>query len=739
MDNERNDTIQIDFAEEMRTAFRDYAVSVIIARALPDVRDGLKPVQRRILYAMNELGLDPKKPHRKSARIVGDTMGKYHPHGDSSIYDALVHMTEDYSLAIPLVDGHGNFGSIDGDGAAAMRYTEARLSEGAMTMLEHLDKGLVEFIPNFDESEKEPTVLPAMLPNLLINGTTGIAVGMATNIPPHNPAEVIDAAIAVMHDPTVSTEELMKLLPGPDFPTGGTIINGDELLSLYETGEGKIRIRAKAQVEGGDNGKRNIVITEIPYTVAGTKQKLVEALADALRNKTFDEISDVRDVIEVKKDRDVENLLNGLYKKTPLEDTFSAYFLAVKDNQPRQFGLRAMLQEFVDFQDELYTKEYQYLLDKAEKRLEIVSGLMRAVDVIDAIIEVIRGSSTVRQVKTCLTTGDITDVRFKTEEAKKLAMRFDFTDVQADAILAMQMQKLVGLEILKLSEEQDDLTKKIKLYNKILGKKSELYKVIEQQLLAFRERFARERRTVITNSESKEYVVEEKIEDLMILMDRFGYTKAVDCGAYAKAGEDVLKEFTQTVRIQSNDRLCIFTAEGNMYQLKVSAIPRCRIKEKGTLLQVLTKIDQETPILLVPAEELDNSMLLFLTKHGWIKCVSGSEFFTNRAVIASTKLEDDDSLVGLVALSSAEFNSGKQKVIILTEKKLSLGFPLEQVNVLGKTAKGVRAISLDKKDAVLYGTSLDINTEEFVFDGKTYNAKRIRNRARGAKGQNATL
>ena len=429
MDNERNDTIQIDFAEEMRTAFRDYAVSVIIARALPDVRDGLKPVQRRILYAMNELGLDPKKPHRKSARIVGDTMGKYHPHGDSSIYDALVHMTEDYSLAIPLVDGHGNFGSIDGDGAAAMRYTEARLSEGAMTMLEHLDKGLVEFIPNFDESEKEPTVLPAMLPNLLINGTTGIAVGMATNIPPHNPAEVIDAAIAVMHDPTVSTEELMKLLPGPDFPTGGTIINGDELLSLYETGEGKIRIRAKAQVEGGDNGKRNIVITEIPYTIAGTKQKLVEALADALRNKTFDEISDVRDesskegiriVIEVKKDRDVENLLNGLYKKTPLEDTFSAYFLAVKDNQPRQFGLRAMLQEFVDFQDELYTKEYQYLLDKAEKRLEIVSGLMRAVDVIDAIIEVIRGSSTVRQVKTCLTTGDITDVRFKTEEAKKL-------------------------------------------------------------------------------------------------------------------------------------------------------------------------------------------------------------------------------------------------------------------------------------------------------------------------------
>ena len=668
MDNERNDTIQIDFAEEMRNAFRDYAVSVIIARALPDVRDGLKPVQRRILYAMNELGLDPKKPHRKSARIVGDTMGKYHPHGDTSIYDALVHMTEDYSLAIPLVDGHGNFGSIDGDGPAAMRYTEARLSEGAMTMLEHLDKGLVEFIPNFDESEKEPTVLPAMLPNLLINGTTGIAVGMATNIPPHNPVEVIDAAIAVMHDPTIGTDDLMQLLPGPDFPTGGTIVNGDELRSLYETGEGKIRVRARAEVEGGDNGKKNIVITEIPYTVAGSKSKLVEALADALRNKTFEEISDVRDesskegiriVIEVKKDRDVENLLNGLYKKTPMEDTYSAYFLAVKDNQPRQFGLRGMLQEFIDFQEELYTKEYQYLLDKATKRLEIVSGLIRAVDVIDYIIEVIRGSSTIRQVKDCLTTGNTSDIRFKTEEAKNAAARFDFTEVQADAILAMQMQKLVGLEILKLSDEYDDLNKKIKLYNKILGKRSELYKVIEQQLLEFRERFAQPRRTVITNSAAKDYVVEEKIEDLMILMDRFGYTKAVDVTAYQKAGEEALREFTHTVRITSNDRLCIFTAEGNMYQLKVSQVPRCRIKEKGTLLQVLTKIDQETPLLLVPAEELDNSMLLFLTKHGWIKCVSGSEFYTNRAVIASTKLEEGDALVGITALSSAEFGSGK--------------------------------------------------------------------------------
>ena len=748
MNNERNDLIQIDFAEEMKTAFRDYAVSVIIARALPDVRDGLKPVQRRILYAMNELGLDPKKPHRKSARIVGDTMGKYHPHGDSSIYDALVHMTEDYSLAIPLVDGHGNFGSIDGDGAAAMRYTEARLSEGAMTMLEHLDKGLVEFIPNFDDSEKEPSVLPAMLPNLLINGTTGIAVGMATNIPPHNPCEIIDGCIALMHDSEITTAELMQLIPGPDFPTGGTIVNGDELLSLYENGEGKIRIRAKAEIEAGEYGKKNIVITEIPYTAAGSKTRLVEALVDSLRNKTFDEIADVRDesskegiriVIEVKKDRDAENLLNGLYKKTPLEDTYSAYFLAVRDNRPQQFGLKALLQEFITFQEELYTKEYQYLLDKATKRSEVVTGLIRAVDVIDFIIEVLRGSTTVKQARDCLIHGTTEGIRFRTSEAEKAASAFDFTEAQADAILSMQMSRLVGLELKKLMDESAELDKNMKTYSKILSRHSELYKVIEQQLLLFRERFAQPRKTIITTSAAGDYIVEEKVEDLYILMDRFGYTKAVDASAYQKAGEDVLREFTRTVRIASNDRLCVFTAEGNMYQLKVSAIPRCRIRDKGTLIQVLTKLDQETPLLFVSAEELDNSMLMFLTRHGYIKCVSGSEFFTNRAVIAATKLEDDDLLVGLTALSGSEYGSGKQKVIVLTEKKLSLGFPLSEVNVLGKTAKGVKAITLDKKDSVLYGASIDQNLDEFTFDGKLYHAKKIRTRSRGAKGQNASL
>ncbi len=748
MQTDKGTIIQMDFAEEMKTSFRDYAMSVIIARALPDVRDGLKPVQRRILYAMNELGLDPKKPHRKSARIVGDTMGKYHPHGDSSIYDALVHMTEDYSLAIPLVDGHGNFGSIDGDGAAAMRYTEARLSEGAMTMLEHLDKGLVTFTPNFDDSEKEPTVLPAMLPNLLINGTTGIAVGMATNIPPHNPVEVIDGAIAIMHDPFIGTDELMQLIPGPDFPTGGTIVNAGDLRALYDTGEGKIRIRAKAEIENADYGKKNIVITEIPYTVAGNKTRLVESLVAAMKDKVFEEISDVRDesskegiriVIEVKKDRDAENLLNGLYKKTAMEDTYGANFLAVKDKQPILFNLKSMLQEFIDFQEELYTKEYEYLLDKAEKRLEIVGGLIRAVDVIDYIIEVLRGSASIKQARACLTTGDITDIKFRTDEARKAAAAFDFTERQSDAILAMQLQKLIGLEILKLHEEQEALEKEIKRYKKVLGKRSELYKVIEEQLLVFRERFAIPRRTVITEMTVREYVVEEKIEELMILIDRFGYTKAVDTTAYQKAAEETLKEFVHQVSIRSNDKLCIFTAEGNMHQLKVSAIPRCRVKEKGTLLQVLTKIEQETTLLIIPYEELFESQLLFVTRNGLIKQVSGVEFDTNRSVVGTTKLEDGDILVGITALNASAVLSKHQKVVILTEKGLSLGFPLEEVPELKKASKGVKAISLEKKDLVLYGTVFDAATDEFTFDGKTYHAKKIRNRTRAAKGQKATL
>ena len=746
--NLHDQIIQLDYSEEMRTSFRDYAMSVIVSRAIPDVRDGLKPVQRRILYSMIELGLDPTKPHRKSARIVGDTMGKYHPHGDSSIYDALVHMSKDYTLMVPLVDGHGNFGSIDGDGAAAMRYTEARLSPGAMALLDHLEKGLIDFNPNFDGSEKEPVVLPAMIPNLLINGTTGIAVGMATNIPPHNPDEVIDGVIAYMDDPDITTQGLMEYIPAPDFPTGGTIINVDEMEQIYETGEGKIRIRAKAEIENGENGRKNIVITEIPYTIAGNKSKLVESLSNLIKDKVFEEIHDVRDesskegiriVIEVKRDRDIENLLNGLYKKTVLEDTYSVNLLAIKDQQPVVFSLKGLISEFVDFQVEIYTKEYNYLLDKAQKRLEIVDGLIKATDVIDLIIEVLRGSSSIKQAKACLMEGNTSDIKFKSEASKKEAATFCFTERQADAILSMQLSKLIGLEILKLHDEKDSLNDSIREYGKILGSTKELYKIIKKRLLEYKKIFHSHRKTMLINAKSKDYVEEVKIEDIYVLIDRFGYVKSLDTTSYSRVLEDNLKEFNYIIQMKNTDRLCCFTAEGNMFQIKAENIPKCKMKDRGSLIQTLCKLDKEEVILYTSFEQLFESQLLFITRKGFIKQVSGAEFETNRSQISATKLEADDAVVGITLLSAGDILANNLKVIILTDKGLSLGFPLSEVPELKKNSRGVKAIKLDKDDRVCYGSAVSPTTETFVYNNKEYSAKKIRIRKRADKGQKAKL
>jgi DNA gyrase subunit A len=675
-------------------------------------------------------------------------MGKYHPHGDSSIYEALVHMTEDYSLMLPLVDGHGNFGSIDGDGAAAMRYTEARLSPGAMALLDHLEKGLIEFVPNFDDSEKEPKVLPAMIPNLLINGTTGIAVGMATNIPPHNPDEVIDGVIAYMDIPDITTQKLMQYIPAPDFPTGGMIVNQDDMLSIYETGEGKIRIRSKAEIENGDNGRKNIVITEIPYTVAGNKTKLVESLVALMKDKVFDEIFDIRDesskegiriVIEVKKDRDLDNLLNGLYKKTPLEDTYSVNMLAVKDQQPVVFGLKSILSEFVDFQVELYTKEYNYLLDKAIKRLEIVGGLIKATDVIDLIIEILRGSSSVKQAKDCLIQGITEGIKFKSKQSEKQAATLNFTQAQADAILSMQLSKLIGLEILKLHEENDSLLSSIEEYKKVLGDSKELFKIIKSRLREYKKIFHKERRTQLNNITSMEYVEEVKVEDIYILIDRFGYTKSIDITSYTRASEENLKEYVHTLLIKNTDRLCLFTAEGNMYQVKAESIPKCKLKDRGTLIHTLCKVDKENILLYTTFEQLFESQLLFTTKKGFIKQVSGVEFETNRSMIAATKLEDGDEVVSINLLSAHEVLAGNLKVILLTDKGLSLGFALSDVTELKKTSRGVKAITLEKNDNVCFATAVNPNEETFQYNDKTLSAKKVRNRKRGDKGQKAQL
>ncbi|MCI8365579.1 MAG: DNA topoisomerase 4 subunit A [Eubacterium sp.] len=745
----KENIIQLDFAEEMKTSYRDYAVSVIVSRALPDVRDGLKPVQRRILYAMKELGLSPDKPHRKSARIVGDTMGKYHPHGDSSIYDALVHMTEEYSMNAPLVDGHGNFGSIDGDGAAAMRYTEARLSRAAMTMLDNLEKGLVEFNPNFDESEKEPVVLPAMIPNLLINGTTGIAVGMATNIPPHNPGEVIDAVIACMDRPGISIQKLMDYVPAPDFPTGGIITNSAELSSIYETGEGRIRLRARTEIEKGDNGRTNIVITEIPYTISGNKTKLVETLSSLVKDKVFDEIYDVRDesskegiriVIEVKKDRDIENLLNGLYKKTQMEDTYGVNLLAICGGQPRLFNLKSMIEEFILFQEDLYTREYHFLLEKAKKRLEIVEGLMKATDVIDLIIEILRGSSSVKQAKACLIEGITKDIQFKSAASKKQAATLLFTEVQADAILSMPLSKLIGLEILKLHEENDSLLADIEQYEKVLGDTKELYKVIKTRLREFKKAFGRPRRTELLDVAAKAYVEEIKIEDIYVCIDRFGYTKSMDEGAFSRASEEAKAEFPHILKMKNTDKLCLFTNQGNMHQIKAEKIPRCKMRDKGTLVHSLCRMsNDEDALLYISFEDLFESMLFFATGSGYVKLVSGAEFETNRLQVAATKLDPEDKVTAVTALSASDVLEGNKKVILLTGNGLSLGFPLGEVSEFKKTSRGVKGIALDKNDSLVFSTVVDVNAETFEYEGKTLNAKKVRNRKRAAKGQKAAL
>ena len=746
--------IQLDFSEEMKTSYRDYAMSVIVSRALPDVRDGLKPVQRRILYAMKELGLTPDKPHRKSARIVGDTMGKYHPHGDSSIYDALVHMTEEYSLNAPLVDGHGNFGSIDGDGAAAMRYTEARLSSTAVALLDNLDKGLVDFVPNFDDNEKEPVVLPATLPNLLINGTTGIAVGMATNIPPHNPAEVIDAVIAYMDRPAISIYKLMDYMPAPDFPTGGMIINVSDMQEIYERGEGRIRLRAKTELEKGEAGRTNIVITEIPYTISGNKMKLVENLASLAKEKVFDEIYDVRDesskegiriVIEVKKGRDIDNLLNGLYKKTQMEDTYGVNLLAIKpseegNGQPKVFNLKTLIEEFVLFQEELYTKEYRFLLQKAGKRLEIVQGLMKATDVIDLIIEILRGSTSVRQAKTCLIEGVTDGIKFKSAVSEKEAKTLNFTENQAEAILSMQLSKLIGLEILKLHEENETLLKNIAEYEKILSDVKELYKVIKSRLRSLKKQLLAPRRTQLTDTVAKAYVEKVVVEDLFVCIDRFGYIKAIDAAAFGRVAEETKKEFSCILKIKNTDKLCIFTNEGNMHQVKMDKIPRCKMKDKGTLIHSLSKMDnQEEALLYVAFENLFESMLMFTTKSGYIKLVSGAEFETGRQMIAATKLDTGDTVVGVSMLTAGDVLSGTRKVILLTEKGLSLGFPVAEVSEFKKTSRGVKAITLEKGDTVDFATLVHPAAETFEYQGKTLNARRVRNRKRAAKGQKANL
>ena len=591
--NSESQIIRTEYSELMKKSYIDYAMSVIIARALPDVRDGLKPVQRRTLYDMYELGIRYDKPYRKCARIVGDTMGKYHPHGDSSIYDALVVMAQDFKKGQILVDGHGNFGSIEGDGAAAMRYTEARLTKFTQEVcLSDLDKNVIDFGPNFDETEKEPVVLPMRVPNLLVNGAEGIAVGMATSIPTHNLCEVIDGVKAYMKNDGVTTRQLMKYIKGPDFPTGGIVVNKDDLLNIYETGQGKIKLRGKVEVEDLKGGKKQLVITEIPYTMIGAGiGKFLNDVCNLVETKKTTDIVDIsnqsskegiRIVIELKRGADVENLKNMLYKKTRLEDTFGVNMLAVANGRPETLGLKQIIEHHVDFQFELATRKYTTLLEREQEKSEVQEGLIKAYDVIDLIIEILRGSKSVKDARACLVEGKTENIRFKSSISKKMAAMLRFTERQATAILEMRLYRLIGLEIEALQKEHEQTLNNIARYEDILNNYDSMAEVIMEELDSYKKEFGRKRRTVVENAE--EAVFEEKKveeQEVVFLMDRFGYAKTVDTAVYERNKEAADSENKYIVHCMNTGKLCIFTDTGKMHQVKVLDLPYGKFREKG--------------------------------------------------------------------------------------------------------------------------------------------------------------
>ena len=603
-----NNIIQTEYSDLMKKSYIDYAMSVIIARALPDVRDGLKPVQRRTLYDMHELGIKYDKPYRKSARIVGDTMGKYHPHGDSSIYDAMVVMAQEFKKGLPLVDGHGNFGSIEGDGAAAMRYTEARLAKVTQeAYLSDLDKNVVDFIPNYDETEKEPEVLPVKVPNLLINGAEGIAVGMATSIPPHNLGEVLDGVIAYMKNPDITTGEMMQYIPGPDFPTGGIVANKDDLPAIYESGQGKIKIRGKVEVEKGKGGKDRLVITEIPYTMIGANiGKFLNDVYGLVESKTTNDIVDItnqsskegiRIVLELKKGADVEALKNLLYKKTKLEDTFGVNMLAVADGRPETMGIIPIIKHHVNFQYEITRRKYETLLAKEKEKEEVQEGLIKACNVIDLIIEILRGSHDLKMAKACLINGETEGIRFKSKASEGMAKQLCFTERQASAILEMRLYKLIGLEIEALIKEHEETIARIAEYTDILANRSSMAKVIIKQIKSFRKEYSHERRTVIDNLKEA-VIVKKAIEetDVVFLMDRFGYAKTVDKSVYERNKETADSENKYIFKVKNTGKICIFTSTGDLHIIKVLDLPYGKFRDKGTPIDNVSNYDSSKEI-----------------------------------------------------------------------------------------------------------------------------------------------
>ncbi len=741
MDDSR--IIKTEYSEEMQKAFIDYAMSVIIARALPDARDGLKPVQRRVLYDMHELGIRFDRPYRKSARIVGDTMGKYHPHGDSSIYDALVVMSQDFKKGMALIDGHGNFGNIEGDGAAAMRYTEARLQKVTQeAFLADLDKDVVDFMPNFDETEKEPTVLPVKFPNLLVNGSDGIAVGMVTSIPPHNLAEVIDAMKAYLNDENISTRELMRYIKGPDFPTGGIVINKDELADIYETGTGKIKIRGKVEFEKAKGGKTNVVITEIPYPMIGANIAKfltdVAALAESKKTADIVDISNqsskegIRIVIELRKDADAENFVNMLYKKTRLEDTFGVNMLAIHEGRPETMSLRQIIKANVDFQFQVATRKYTNLLEKELERKEIQEGLIKACNVIDLIIEILRGSKDRAMAKACLVEGKVDGIKFRTRESRIMAAQLCFTEKQANAILEMRLYKLIGLELEALISEHEETLANIYRYEDILDRRDSMAQVIISELDGFKKEYGRKRRTVIENAQEAVYKEKEFEEtDVVLLMDRFGYAKTIDTVTYERNKEAADSEFRYVVTCKNVGRVCLFTDKGQMHTVKVMDLPAGKLRDKGIPIDNVSNYDsrEESIVYMASQTDLNLCQLIFTTKQSMIKLVDGGEFDVRSRTVVATKLGEGDKLVGVEALRD------QKNVVLQSKAGYFLRFPIEQIPEKKKTAIGVRGMKLGAGDEVeaVYYTRNAVETA-IEYQGKTIVLNSVKLGSRDSKG-----
>ena len=690
--------LPVNLEQEMKNSYIDYAMSVIVSRAIPDVRDGLKPVHRRILYAMQEAGMTPGKPYKKSARIVGEVLGKYHPHGDISVYDAIVRMAQDFSMRYMLADGHGNFGSVDGDPAAAMRYTEVRMSRISELMLQDIDKDTVDFVPNYDESLKEPAVLPSKFPELLVNGTSGIAVGMATNIPPHNLGEVIDGTLMLIDNPETTVEELMGVIKGPDFPTGGLIMGKSGIKDAYTTGRGSIRMRAQVHTETMSNGKPRIVVTELPYQV--NKARLIEKIADLVRDKQIEGITDLRDesdrngmsiVIELRRDANADVVLNQLYKHTSLQETFGVIMLALVDGQPQVLNLKEVLHYYIKHQEDVITRRTRYELKKAEARAHILEGLNIALDHLDAVISTIRSSRTGEIAKAALMEG------------------FKLSDKQAQAILDLRLQRLTGLERDKIEEEYQEILKKIDWLKSVLADEGKILAIIKEELTAVKNKYNDDRRTSITR-DSSDISMEDLIpdDDVVVTLTHNNYIKRMPLATYKnqkRGGQGIVgmktkdTDFVENILITTNHHVILFfTNRGRLYYLKAYEIAESSRQAKGTAIVNLINLDQDEKITaVIHVREFKPDRYLFMaTKNGVVKRVQMSEFKSRSSIgVRAISLDESDELIGV------KFTDGTKTIIMGTKHGMAITFEETQVRSMGRSARGVRGIKLDDDDEIV--------------------------------------